>query len=45
MGIKETMDRRAFLKVAGMALGTGVIYEFAPLLASRANASAITDFF
>jgi 3',5'-cyclic AMP phosphodiesterase CpdA len=45
MGIKETMDRRAFLKVAGMAIGTGVVYEFAPMLASRANASAITDFF
>jgi hypothetical protein len=28
-----------------MSLGIGVIYEFAPFLAHRAEASAITDFF
>jgi hypothetical protein len=30
--------------MAGMALGIGVVYEFAPLLAHRLEAGAITDF-
>jgi hypothetical protein len=28
-----------------MSLGIGVVYQFAPLLAHRAEAGAITDFF
>src|SRR6185312_9156874 len=34
------LDRRSFLRIAGMSLGIGVIYEFAPLLAHRAEARA-----
>jgi len=30
--------------MAGMALGIGVVYEFAPLMANRVEAGAITDF-
>jgi len=41
----DRMDRRSFLKVAGMSLGIGVVYQFAPFLAHRAEASGIADFF
>jgi 3',5'-cyclic AMP phosphodiesterase CpdA len=43
--MKDQIDRRSFLKIAGASLGIGVLYEFAPLLARRADAGAITDFF
>jgi len=43
--MKDRMDRRSFLKVAGMSLGIGVVYQFAPFLAHRAEASGIADFF
>jgi hypothetical protein len=43
--MKDKVDRRSFLKVAGMSLGIGVVYEFAPFLAHRAEAGAIRDFF
>jgi 3',5'-cyclic AMP phosphodiesterase CpdA len=43
--MKERVDRRSFLRVAGLALGIGVVYEFAPFLAHRAGADAISDFF
>jgi len=39
------MDRRSFLKISGMSLGIGVVYQFAPMLARRAEAGAIADFF
>jgi 3',5'-cyclic AMP phosphodiesterase CpdA len=42
--MKDQIDRRSFLKIAGASLGIGVLYEFAPLLARRADAGAITDF-
>jgi hypothetical protein len=45
MGMKEPMDRRSFLKISGMSLGLGVVYQFAPILAQRAQAGAIKDFF
>ena len=28
--MKDQMDRRSFLRMAGMSLGIGVVYEFAP---------------
>jgi predicted phosphodiesterase len=43
--MKDQIDRRSFLKIAGMSLGIGVLYEFAPFLARRAEAGGITDFF
>jgi hypothetical protein len=43
--MKDQIDRRSFLKIAGSSLGIGVLYEFAPFLARRADAGAITDFF
>jgi hypothetical protein len=43
--MKDQMDRRSFLRMAGMSLGIGVIYEFAPFLTRRAEAGAITVFF
>jgi predicted phosphodiesterase len=42
--VKEPIDRRSFLRVSGMALGVGVLYQFAPGLARRASAG-VTDFF
>jgi len=42
--MKDRMDRCSFLRMAGMSLGIGVVYEFAPLLAQRLEADAITDF-
>jgi 3',5'-cyclic AMP phosphodiesterase CpdA len=45
MNMKDRMDRRSFLKVAGMSLGIGVVYQFAPMLARHANAGPIRDFF
>jgi len=43
--MKDELDRRSFLKVAGMSLGIGVVYQFAPFLARRAEAGGITDLF
>ncbi|HKV56096.1 MAG TPA: metallophosphoesterase [Candidatus Binataceae bacterium] len=40
-----SMDRRSFLRIAGMSLGIGAVYEFAPFLSRRAEAGAIADFF
>jgi hypothetical protein len=43
--MKEHRDQQSFLRSAGMSLSIGVIYEFAPFLAHRAEAGAISDFF
>jgi 3',5'-cyclic AMP phosphodiesterase CpdA len=43
--MKDPIDRRSFLRMAGMSLGVGVVYQFAPLLSRRAEAGAISDFF
>ncbi len=43
--MKDPIARRSFLRIAGMSLGIGVVYEFAPFLAHRAEAGALTDFF
>ncbi len=43
--MKDRMDRRSFLKISGMSLGIGVVYQFAPMLAHRAEAGQIADFF
>ena len=42
--MKKPMDRRSFLKVAGMSVGMGALYQFGPLL-GRAGADQISDFF
>ncbi len=43
--MKEKLDRRSFLKIAGTSLGMGVMYQFAPLLARPALADPLGDFF
>jgi predicted phosphodiesterase len=43
--MKNQMDRRSFLRIAGMSLGVGVMYEFAPLLTGDVGAGAVTDYF
>jgi 3',5'-cyclic AMP phosphodiesterase CpdA len=43
--MKDRIDRRSFLRIAGTSLGIGVVYQFAPFLTHRAQAGAITDFF
>ncbi len=40
----DKINRRSFLRMAGMSLGIGVVYEFAPLLAHHAEAGSITNF-
>ena len=42
--MKDGLDRRSFLRFAGMSLGIGVVYQFAPLLANRVEADALSDF-
>ncbi|MBV8775011.1 MAG: metallophosphoesterase, partial [Deltaproteobacteria bacterium] len=42
--MNHEMGRRSFLRMAGMSLGIGVVYEFAPLLARKLEAGAVTDF-
>ncbi len=42
--MKEAMNRRSFLKVAGMSIGMGALYQFGPLLGG-AGAGQISDFF
>src|SRR5260370_29861451 len=41
--MKDQIDRRSFLRIAGMSVGIGLVYEFAPLLTRRAAAGAIND--
>ena len=43
--MKDKIDRRSFLKVAGMSVGIGVVYQFAPMLVRHAQAGTVTDFF
>jgi hypothetical protein len=43
--MNEKMDRRSFLKITGMSLGIGAMYEFAPLLTRVAAADPIRDFY
>ena len=43
--MNQKLDRRAFLRVAGTTIGIGVLYQFAPFLARRANADPISDFY
>jgi 3',5'-cyclic AMP phosphodiesterase CpdA len=45
MNVKDKIDRRSFLKVAGMSVGIGVVYQFAPILVGHAQAGTVTDFF
>ena len=42
---QNPMDRRSFLRVAGASVGIGVLYEFAPFLERRPEASEITGYF
>jgi 3',5'-cyclic AMP phosphodiesterase CpdA len=45
MNMKDRIDRRSFLRIAGTSLGIGVVYQFAPGLTRRAQADPITDFY
>ena len=35
--MKDKIDRRSFLRIAGASVGIGVFYEFAPFLERRAE--------
>jgi calcineurin-like phosphoesterase family protein len=43
--MKDRIDRRSFLRIAGTSLGIGVVYQFAPSLTRRAEAGVVSDFF
>ncbi|HZZ07194.1 MAG TPA: metallophosphoesterase [Candidatus Binataceae bacterium] len=43
--MKDRMDRRSFLRIAGVSVGIGVLYEFAPFLKHQSQADEITGFF
>lgn len=43
--MKDSMDRRSFLRVAGASLGIGALYQFSPLLGKRALADEIGGYF
>src|SRR6202035_4201666 len=43
--MKDRMDRRSFLKIAGASVGIGVLYEFAPFLKHQSQAGEISGFF
>jgi len=43
--MKDRMDRRSFLRIAGASVGIGVLYEFAPFLKGSSQADEITGFF
>ena len=43
--MKQRMDRRSFLRIAGTSIGIGVLYEFAPFLERRPEASEINSYF
>jgi len=43
--MKDRIDRRSFLRIAGASIGIGVLYEFAPFLERRAEAGEITGYF
>ena len=38
------MDWRSFLRIVGMSLGVGAVYQFAPILTHQAE-TEIADFF
>jgi len=42
--MKNPVNRRSFLKIAGTSIGIGALYQFGPLL-GRAGATQISDFF
>ena len=42
--MNQQIGRRSFLRMAGISVGIGVVYEFAPLLAQKLEAGTITDF-
>jgi hypothetical protein len=44
MKMKERMNWRSLLRISGMSLGLGVVYEFAPLFAHQAEAE-VAEFF
>jgi len=43
--MKDQMDRRSFLRIAGTSIGIGALYEFAPFLERRAEAGEISSYF
>ncbi len=42
--MKHETDWQSFLRIAGMSLGIGIVYEFAPLSAQQLEAGSIKDF-
>ena len=43
--MRQRLDRRSFLRIAGTSIGIGVLYEFAPLLELRSEADEINSYF
>jgi len=43
--MKEQVDRRSFLRMAGTSIGIGVLYKFAPFLERRSEADEINSYF
>ncbi len=43
--MNHKINRRSFLRIAGMSIGIGAVYEFAPLLAHSVAADPISDFY
>ena len=43
--MKNQIDRRSFLRIAGTSVGIGVLYEFAPFLERRPEAGEMNSYF
>jgi predicted phosphodiesterase len=43
--MKNQIDRRSFLRIAGTSVGIGVLYEFAPFLERRPEAGEMSSYF
>jgi hypothetical protein len=44
MNTKNGIDLRSQLKISGMSLGVGVVHQFAPMMALRAEADIANAF-
>ena len=43
--MRQRMDRRSFLRIAGTSIGIGVLYEFAPFPERRSEADEVNSYF
>ena len=42
--MKEPLNRRSFMKIAGMSLGIGALYQVTPMLGATAHAQEVLEF-